>query len=74
MYAAVFPEPVLDRAVFVRNRRRSQGKSVILPRISLPSNANGIVCACTGVGFEKFSAETACSSRGSRLSSSNLKV
>ena len=67
MYAAVLPEPVLDRA----GRSELVGvyffrKLIIAPNIFLPSRISGIALCWTGVGIEKFCCAAACKSRASR--------
>ena len=48
-------------------------KSVLVPRISLPSRASGIALDWTSVGVEKCCCAIACRSRGSRPRVSKLK-
>lgn len=71
-YAAVLPEPVLERAVkYQQVRHEMRGGTMVLPSMSLPSRARGMAWAWTGVGVENFWRTIPCSRRASRPRPSN---
>ena len=67
IYAAVLPEPVLERAGRSESVISLSLKLIIIiPSMSLPSRASGITLDWTSVGAEKFCCATAWRSRESR--------